>query len=297
VRVPATTANLGPGFDCLGLTLDLWNCVAFRKTSGETLVEVEGEGADLLSRGPSNLVVKAARLLFEHCGRPAPGLHLRCTNRIPLGSGLGSSAAAVLLGLLGANALLGSPLETPELLNLAVKLEGHPDNAAAALYGGLVTVIRSRDNWMVRRFDLPGWQAAFVLPEIDFPTLTARAALPQQVKLADAVFNVGRAALVLEALRTSDPTLLGTVMEDRLHQPYRLPLIAGATEALAAATRSGAAAGALSGAGPSVIAFLLADPGEVCHAMTAAFEQVGVQARAFALHTTNRGAEVFFADH
>jgi homoserine kinase len=224
-----------------------------------------------------------------------PGLQVCCQNHIPLGSGLGSSAAAVLLGLLGANALLGSPLAAPELLELAVKLEGHPDNAAAALYGGLVTVFRApAGGWMVRRFDLPVWQAAYVLPEIDFPTHTARAALPKQVALADAVFNIGRAGLVLEALRTGDALLLGAVMEDRLHQPYRLPIIPGAAEALAGACRAGAAAAALSGAGPSVIAFLQADPAQVCSAMAAAFAQAGVKARAYALQTTNRGAEVTY---
>jgi len=297
VRVPATTANLGPGFDCLGLTLELWNSAIFRVTAGDSRVEALGEGADRLPRDPSNLVLKAARRLFEHCGKAVPGLYLRCNNQIPLGSGLGSSAAAVLLGLLGANALLGSPLEKADLLELAVSMEGHPDNAAAALYGGVVTVIRSGEGgWMVRRFDLPVWQAAYVLPEIDFPTHTARAALPGQVSLADAVFNIGRAALVLEALRTSDPVLLGAAMQDRLHQPYRLPLIPGAAAALAAAYRAGAAAGALSGAGPSVIAFVLADPGEACRAMSAAFALAGVNARALALQTTNRGAEVLMAD-
>jgi homoserine kinase len=286
VRVPATTANLGPGFDCLGLALDLWNSAIFRVTAGESRVDAQGEGADQLPRGHSNLILQAASLLFEHCGKATPGLHLRCINQIPLGSGLGSSAAAVLLGLMGAN----------DLLDLAVRLEGHPDNAAAALYGGVVTVIRSpADRWLVRRFDLPDWQAAYVLPEIDFPTHLARAALPGQVMLADAVFNIGRAALVLEALRTSDPVLLGAVMEDRLHQPYRLPLIPGAAAALAAACRSGGAA-ALSGAGPSVIAFLMTDPGEACRAMTAAFAQAGITARALALQTTNRGAEVSFSE-
>ncbi len=296
VRVPATTANLGPGFDCQGLTLDLWNSAVFRVTDGASRVDASGEGADLLPRDASNLVLKAARLLFDECGRPAPALQISCTNQILLGSGLGSSAAAVLLGLLGANALLGGLLGSAELLELAVKLEGHPDNAAAALYGGLVTVIRvGEGGWLVKRFDLPVWQAAYVLPALDFPTHTARAALPRQVSLADAVFNVGRAALVLEALRSGDCELLGAAMADRLHQPYRLPLIPGSAAALAAACRAGAAAAVLSGAGPSVIAFLQGDPQPICSAMVAAFEQAGVSARAFAFQTTNCGAEAVFS--
>jgi homoserine kinase len=292
VRVPATTANLGPGFDCLALALDLWNTATFAVVNGETTIEAEGEGAGLLPLDATNRILQAARLVFERCGHAMPGLKLRCINQIPLGSGLGSSAAANLLGLLGANALLDNPLQRAELLDLAVQLEGHPDNAAAALYGGLVVIVRQRSgHWLVRRFDLPVWQAAYVLPEIDFPTRTARAALPARVVMADAVFNIGRSTLVVEALRSGDRDLLRDVMEDQLHQPYRLPLIPGSQEALSAAYQMGAAA-ALSGAGPSVIAFLQGNTQAVSEAMTAAFRAAGVSARALALQTVNRGAEV-----
>ena len=193
VRVPATTANLGPGFDCLALALDLWNTAAFQIVEGATTVEAEGEGADLLPRDRTNRILQAAKVVFERCGQPMPGLRLRCKNHIPLGSGLGSSAAANLFGLLGANALLGAPLPRDELLELAVQLEGHPDNAAAALYGGLVVIVKqpAGTGWF-GGFDLPAWQAAYVLPEIDFPTQAARAALPGKVAMGDAVFNIGR---------------------------------------------------------------------------------------------------------
>jgi homoserine kinase len=293
VRVPATTANLGPGFDCLALTLDLWNTAAFQIVEGETTVEAVGEGADQLPRGLTNRILQAARVVFDRCGQAMPGLRLRCDNHIPLGSGLGSSAAANLLGLLGANALLGAPLQREQLLDLAVELEGHPDNAAAALYGGLVVIVEQNSaHWLVRRFDLPVWQAAYVLPEVDFPTRTARAALPKMVAMGDAVFNNGRSVLVVEALRSADSPLLNEVMEDRLHQPYRLALIPGSLEALSAARRQGAAA-ALSGAGPSVIAFVQGNPVGVSEAMIAEFRRAGVGARAFTLQTVNRGAEVF----
>jgi homoserine kinase len=293
VRVPATTANLGPGFDCLALTLDLWNTAIFQIVDGATTVEAEGEGADLLPRDLTNLILQAAKVVFDRCGQAMPGLRLRSHNHIPLGSGLGSSAAANLLGLLGANALLGAPLQRAELLDMAVQLEGHPDNAAAALFGGLVVIVKQHSgHWLVRRFDLPVWQAAYVLPEIDFPTQVARAALPRMVTMGDAVFNIGRSTLAVEALRSADSALLSEVMEDRLHQPYRLPLISGSSEALSAARHLGAAA-VLSGAGPSVIAFVQGNPQDVSEAMIAAFQRSGVGARAFALQTVNRGAEVF----
>ena len=175
---------------------------------------------------------------------------------------------------------------------MAIQLEGHPDNAAAALYGGLVVIVDQEEcGWLVRRFDLPAFQAALILPEIELPTQKARAALPKQVALNDAVYNIGRTGLVIEALRTGDMQLLTEVMDDRLHQPYRLPLIPGGAEAIAAAKRMGAAA-AISGAGPSVIAFTRGDPVSAGKAMLAEFRQAGVQSRMFLLQTTNRGAQL-----
>jgi homoserine kinase len=294
VRVPATTANLGPGFDCLALSLNLWNTVTFQVVTEELAIEIEGEGAgaEQLPKNRSNLVVQAVEMVFQQFNQPLPGLHLHCDNRIPLGSGLGSSAAATLAGLMGANALLGGRLGVLEILELAVKLEGHADNATAALYGGLISVIgQTEKEYLVRRFDLPVWQAAYVLPEIDLPTHIARSILPKQIRMEDAVFNIGRATLVMEALRTGDLDLLVRVIDDRLHQPYRLPMITGAVDALTVARQMGAAV-ALSGAGPSLIAFLQADPAPAAGAMVTAFQQAGINAHAFSLETTNAGATV-----
>ena len=264
VRVPATTANLGPGFDTLALALDLWNEAVFRPVESGLTITVEGEGRGVLPLDRKNLVLKAVEELCYAVDRSVPGLAVRCTNQIPLGSGLGSSAAATLLGLMGANAVLGEPLNRDQILEMAIRMEGHPDNAAAAMNGGLVVVSGINEHgWLVRRFDLPELSAALVLPDFDFPTHAARAALPKQVPIGDAVFNMGRALLVVEALRTGDLDLLGKAMEDRLHQPYRLPLIPRAAEAMAAARQAGAAATAISGAGPSVIAFTAGDPSQV----------------------------------
>ncbi len=292
VRVPATTANLGPGFDTLALALDLWNEAVFRPAEFGLTITVEGEGRGALPLNRMNLVVKAIEELYYAVDRSVPGLTVRCTNQIPLGSGLGSSAAATLLGLIGANAVLGEPLNHDQILEMAIRMEGHPDNAAAAMNGGLVVVSGINEHaWLVRRFDVPELSAALVLPDFDFPTHAARAALPKQVPIGDAVFNIGRALLVVEALRTGDLDLLGKVMEDRLHQPYRLPLIPRAVEAIAAARRAGAAATAISGAGPSVIAFTAGDPSQVASAMADEFQTVGIPSRSFHLKTSNCGAE------
>ena len=256
VSVPATTANLGPGFDCLGLALSLRNEAVFETHPGSSYeVEIQGFGGDTLPLGFENLIVRSAQRLFEFAGSAIPGLRIRCTNSIPPGSGLGSSSAAILTGLLGANLLLNDPLSKDAVLDLAARLEGHPDNVAPALLGGLtMSAAANSGGWLTRRLALPDWWAAVVVPEIDLPTTQARSILPGLVPRQDAVFNIGHALLVVEALRSGDADLLRAGMQDRLHQPQRLDLIPGALEALELSARLGAAV-CLSGAGPGVIAF------------------------------------------
>jgi homoserine kinase len=291
VRVPATTANLGPGFDCLGLSLDLWNEADFRLDGEGVWVQVNGEGAGRLPGGADNLAARAFLYYYRRKGLAEPdGLSIACRNAIPSGSGLGSSASAALLGLLAADALTGCAAAREEILGMAVDLEGHADNSAAALYGGLTVTLHLEEAWLTRRFDVPPLRVALALPDIDLPTHAARKALPHTISRADAVFNSARTPLVVEALRTGDLELLGKVMDDRLHQPYRLPLIPGALEALRAAREAGAAAAAISGAGPSLIAFCPGDPGVAREAMAAAFARAGVEARTFDLVATSLGA-------
>lgn len=299
VRVPASTANLGPGFDCLGLALTLENQVSISTKPGGIRVEILGEGAGELPTTPDNLVVQAILHTYRAAGAPPPaGLHVRCKNRIPTGSGLGSSAAAILAGLLGGNALLGNPLTTLELLRLGTDLEGHPDNIAAALFGGLVLVANPLpgasppEPVIVRRVVIPSPNVAAAIPNIRLSTRDARRALPEQVSLGDAVYNLGRAIMVVEALRAGDLDLLGRVMNDRLHQPYRFELVPGAAAALQAALAAGASAAALSGAGPGVVAFCRTPAGPVVDAMIKAFEDVGVTARGWALRAAERGCSL-----
>ncbi len=297
VKVPATTANLGPGFDALGLALNLWNETTFTTTDDKQItVTVEGEGAASLPGDANNAIVDAALGIFDRAGKTCTGMKIHCLNRIPLSSGLGSSSAAFLTGMMGANALLNSPFTDEEILRIAIETEGHPDNVAPAMLGGLVASIVYEDR--VISMKLPARanrspiHVTIVLPDFDFPTKQARAILPKQVDRKDAIYNISRAVLVTEALRTGDLDLLGKVMTDALHQPYRIPLIPGAKAAMDAARNAGTSAIALSGAGPSLIAFSSKENPAVGAAMKHAFEQAGLSSRVFELSTSYEGAEV-----
>jgi homoserine kinase len=295
VRVPATTANLGPGFDCLGLALSLWNTATFTLAGDELTVMIAGEGAGSLPHDASNLVARAARRLYEHAGAAAPrGLQIACDVGIPLASGLGSSASAVVAGLLGANALLGEPASHADIIRLAAEFEGHPDNVAAALCGGLVVVVRSDDELITERIAMPPVTVALAVPELEYSTRAARAELPTYVALTDAVYNMGRATLVVEALRRGDLELLGKAMQDRLHQERRLQHVPGGQQAMAAAMAAGASAVAVSGSGPSLIAFVAELPvaAAVAAAMVSALEAAGVRARPLVLRSSAEGAVV-----
>jgi homoserine kinase len=297
VRVPATTANLGPGFDALGLALDLWNEAVFEaKDYGNPPITLtmEGEGAETLPTDAGNPIAEAALQIYRLTQKPVGAFHVHCVNRIPLGSGLGSSSAAMLTGMLGANALLGNPFSDEEVLKLAIETEEHPDNVAPAMLGGLVASIVYGGR--VISIKLPALahrrpiHATVVLPDFDFPTKQARAILPERVPRGDAIYNISRAIMVTEALRTGDLELLGKAMTDRLHQPYRIPLIPGAQTAMEEARRAGAAAVALSGAGPSLIAFTAKRDDIIGAAMRRAFENAGMRARVFNLVPTSQGA-------
>jgi homoserine kinase len=302
IRVPATSANLGPGFDSLGLALDLWNETTITLAI-EYSVQVTGEGREKLSPGEKNMIIRSAQELAARVGKRLPPFHVDCINRIPLSSGLGSSAAAKLTGLLGANILLGKPFSSDEILDLASELEGHPDNVAPALLGGLVVSTVEDRKVFARKINVEAshnalghfespFQITVVLPDFHISTHEAREVLPEQVPIEDAVHNVSRAILVTEAFRSGDLDLLSRVMTDVLHHPYRLPLIPGAQEAIDAAKAAGAAAVALSGAGPSMIAFSSKPDPAIGEAMKRAFEQAGLQARIFPLKMSNYGAEV-----
>ncbi len=263
VRVPASSANLGPGFDALGLALALHNEIELTLEGHALQVTVEGEGADRLQAlGGQNLAARAAVGTLRHLGVPADGVRVRMVNRIPLSRGLGSSSAAALGGVAASLALAGASLSPEEVLDLALPLEGHPDNIAPALLGGLTVATLIDGRVRCVKIPLPeALQAIAIIPAFNLPTAKARKALPPTVPRTDAVFNVGRVALFLGALQAGRLELLRMAAQDRLHQPYRASLVPGLLEVLAEGERAGALACFLSGAGPTLLA-LVRDAGE-----------------------------------
>jgi homoserine kinase len=253
-RVPATVANLGPGFDALAMAVQLANEVVV-DTAREPGIEMHGEGRGELPEDASNLVFRAMTYLSRETGVPLPPLRLRSENRIPLERGLGSSAAAVVGGLVLADRLLGTALGPDRLLEVAVDVEGHPDNVAACLRGGLVVAYLSRDGWRAERLEAhPAVRPVLLMPEHErLPTADARRVLPREVTLADAAFNAGRTALAVLAL-TARPGLLPEALDDRLHQARRLPLVPAA-RALYEDLREAGVPVCVAGAGPSLVAF------------------------------------------
>jgi homoserine kinase len=259
VRVPATSANLGPGFDAFGLALGLNDEVEVRADAGGSgvRVEVEGEGAGDLARDEGNLVARAVLAAYDAMGERPPGLELRCTNRIPHGRGLGSSAAAIVAGVVAARELAaeGNRLDGEAALALASAMEGHPDNVAACLLGGFTVAWlegEARTPRAVRLVPSAEVCAVALIPAAPVSTELARGLLPAQVPHAEAARNAGRAALLVAAL-TQRPDLLLAATEDWLHQPYRaqaMPESAGAVRRL----RAEGIAAVVSGAGPTVLA-------------------------------------------
>ena len=290
VRIPATTANLGPGFDALGLALALYNEVVAAEGEGVS-VKIEGEGADRLARDGANVVARGVKLAYEAVGRQFKGCALECVNRIPTARGLGSSAAAWVGGLVAGNALVGSPLSREALLSLAARAEGHPDNVAAAIFGGLTVSCGTAEG--VTAVPLPvskslAW--VVLVPELTASTAEARALLPRSVPREDAVFNVQRVALLLAGLQAGRPETLSSALDDRLHQPYRLKLFPWMPAVAAAARAAGALGCVLSGAGPSLLAVVAGDGTAVGRAMEDALRRAGVSGSARALEVDSAGA-------
>ena len=251
VRVPATTANLGPGFDSFGCALGLYNTLTFREIQEGLSVT----GCPEAYQNRDNLAVRAYEAAMERLGRPVAGLGLHIEAEIPVSRGLGSSSAMILGGVLAANHLAGGTLTREDVLEVGTELEGHPDNLAPALYGGLTASMMEGGRPVTASFPL--WeklQFVVLIPDFPLSTAQAREVLPRQVDFQDAVFNVSRGALVLSALGSGDLDLLGRAMDDRLHQPYRRSLIPGIDLAEMAAYSSGAAAFCVSGAGPTCLA-------------------------------------------
>ena len=283
VRVPATSANLGPGFDCLGLALDLWGSITL--TTAEQVSE--GDALERMARA-------AAHRFYDEIGRQAPdGLSAHYDGAIPVARGLGASAVARVGGLLAANALAGEPLAREELLALAADLEGHADNAAPALFGGLQVAVRDGDNVLRAGVPLPaGLRAVLFVPELRMPTRRSRQLLPRALSRADSVHNIGRAALLVAALAQGSLHLLDAATQDRLHQPARSQLFPAMYAIFDAARAAGAHCAYLSGGGSTICALASDNERAIADAMAQAARSREVAGETIITAPTERGAEV-----
>jgi len=258
VTVPATTANLGPGFDCIGLALSLYNQFHFSPLTknGNTLqISATGPEADRVSVDADNLVYQAFGKLYTHIGQSVPPVSIDIHLGIPQARGLGSSATAIVGGLVGANQMAGQPLSQEQLLKLAIALEGHPDNVVPAFLGGCRLAASAQDDWTICDIAWhPDILPVVAIPDFELSTAAARQVLPPNYSRADAIFNTAHFGLLVRALETGNRDWLKVAMQDRIHQPYRQSLIKGYAEVRQAAIEAGAYEMVISGAGPTLLA-------------------------------------------
>ncbi len=291
VTVPATTSNLGPGLNSMALALGLYNVVELSEIEYGLEFDLHGEGGDSLPDTPNNMVVRAAIEVFRRAGLVPSGLRVRLENNIPPGSGLGSSAAALLGGVVAANVLLGSPLDRDEMLRIAIDMDGRPNAATAALHGGLVISSYDTDELVYATVPVVPMYVIVVLPlEGERPRPDA---FPQSVSLSDTIFSIGRANLVMRALSTGNYGLLRQAMQDRLHEPICQQCIPGYQQVVEIAQRYGAASVSVSGLGPALVAFSEQGHEEIAHQMARVFERVtGSFARTWILPLDTQGISI-----
>ncbi len=278
VKVPATSANMGPGFDTIAMALDIFN--EFHVTVGGKdglTINIEGEGADELPGDDTNLVYRSFLKGCALARSRVPHLSLLQKNAIPVARGLGSSASAIIAGLVIAKKIFGEVLSEELLINAAAELEGHPDNTMAAYYGGVV--INYLENRQYRAIRIPPaghMEIALAIPEIKIKSSQARELLPAQYSMEDVVSTIRNMALLIASLYSGDYHLLATALKDRIHQPYRAKLLPGFYEAVEASCRAGAWGAALSGSGSTTIAFCPDHPENAARAMTQAYAEKGI---------------------
>lgn len=292
VKVPASIANFGPGFDCIGTAVNLYNFIEM-EFSDFLEIEVSGEGQGKISLGEDNLVYRAASTILKKANIEKK-LYIRLKNEIPLARGLGSSAACIAGGMIAANLLLGSPFNKEEIINFATEMEGHPDNVVAAIVGGLAISVKVNDRVVYKKLSMPpSLKIVVAIPEFELKTERAREVIPKKVSLKDAVFNIGRTALLVAGICEGDFSLLQVATQDVLHQPYRKSLVPGMEEILEEALTMGMLGCFLSGAGPSVVG--LVQEGKAKEAgefMVGVFEKKGVKARYKILDPCNEGTSI-----
>lgn len=294
VKAPATTANLGPGFDTLGLALRLYNTIGIEETAGGLVIECTGEGADSIPTDETNVAYRAAEQVFRQANYSSAGLRMSIHSEIPSARGLGSSAAAIVGGAVAANKLAGSPLGEREILRICAGIEGHPDNVAPALVGGFVmtTITSAGHVEYIKAMPSPTIRGVAVVPDFELRTSDARKVLPQSFEFKDVVYNVGHAAFFVGAFITGNFSSLRFAMEDKLHQPYRESLIPGMRKVFEAAMTCGAQSVSISGSGPTLIAFVNSRDDEIGEAMREAWIGEGTASRVLLLELDTVGVAV-----
>jgi homoserine kinase len=296
VKVPATSANLGPGFDTMGLALELYLEVQLEiKSSRDIELYFNGDDKEIIDNKPEdNLLIRAMNRVFQESGREMPGLRLTVENRIPFGKGLGSSAAAIVAGVHAADFLLEQRFSRKQLLKWAVEMEGHADNIVPAVAGGLTTVMLYDGQVYFQKLDFPDEIELIVaIPDFNLPTEKARSILPEKIELKKTVANLQRACFFLASIYNSDFNSINMAMDDTIYQPLRKQFIPGFEQVLHEAGNSGALGVALSGAGPSILAFTINNKEVIGEAMQRAFKANGINSRIIYLRANNSGVKIF----
>jgi homoserine kinase len=293
VSVPATTANLGAGFDCIGAALTLYNQVTF-SPSERLQINVTGEEADRVTCDENNLIYQSFLKLYQHIQKTPPPVAIAIKLGVPLARGLGSSATAIVGGLVGANEMAGNPLTLSEVMELAIAIEGHPDNVVPALIGSCQLSVGATGNWQI--CEIP-WHrdivAVLAIPDFELSTEEARSVLPKSLDRADAIFNIAHMGLLIRGLETNREDWLKMALDDKLHQPYRKTLIPGYDRVKTGAIEAGAYGMVISGAGPTLLA--LTNPQQadkVTLAMKEAWQQEGVLPQVRSISLDTQGAKI-----
>lgn len=293
ICVPATTANLGPGYDCLGMALDLWNEITVEISATPT-ISIVGEGSDILSKGKDNLVYESIQRFFQEINEKPIAISIDCKNNIPLARGLGSSAAAIVGGLVAANNICSNPLNQDDLLSLAVQIEGHGDNVVPALLGGLRVVVKDGEKIISEKISVPEEIAAVIfIPERPMVTEEARAILSKKISRDDAVYNLGRVAILVNSLSSGSLGNLKVATQDKLHQPDRAKIFPAMKYIIRSAENAGALCAFLSGAGSSIIALTNSRSITIGYEMADVADKIGVPGVIKVAKISTLGAHIF----
>lgn len=291
VKVPATTANLGPGLDCLGMALDIWNTLSVK--IGESGIEIRGEGRDTLQNIKSNLVLKGFEAAHDSIGVPLTTVGFVCENSVPISRGLGSSAAAIVSGLVAGNHLLGDKLDNNQILKLATEIEGHPDNVAPAILGGCQIVVANEEDILTSTIPThPTMNAVMFIPNSSVSTKEGRSVLGGAVARVDAIHNLSRVALLVNTLQSGELSNLNVATEDRLHQPARQRVFPAMKPIMNAATQAGALGVFLSGSGPTILALCAGRETTIGYEMAEVASKSGVDGTIKISLPSNAGAHV-----